>query len=332
MATALSLAWTGEEAGGPDTFAVRLSDVERAAIVEAGRRLADEGHTVASLWGAEIALPELRDTMARIHREVASGSGLVVLRGMPVEALDDEQTALGWYAATAALGRLRAQSGWGDLIGRVEYVDDGRAWRGYTKNKELNYHTDHADTVALLCVRQGAEGGASRIVSQAALHAIIGAEDPEALRLLQQGFPYAWFREPPPEATGPVSDFNVPVLVEHAGRIQGVYIQSFIHQAAEDVGRTLTRQEIEAVDLVRQVANRPGVALEFRMEPGDALIFDNLSMLHARTEFAVPDTPEHRRLLYRLWYASTPPRPRHPGVARYEDALMRAYKDPSLGA
>jgi len=96
------------------------------------------------------------------------------------------------------------------------------------------------------------------------------------------------------------------------------------------MGRTLTKAELEAVDLVRQIANWPGVALEFRLEPGHALIFDNLAMLHARTAFDVPDGPEHRRLLYRLWYASQPPRPRHPGVAAYENALMRAYGDPAL--
>ncbi len=41
------------------------------------------------------------------------------------------------------------------------------------------------------------------------------------------------------------------------------------------------------------------------MASGEALIFDNLSMLHARTAFDLP-----RRLLYRLWYAGQTPRPR----------------------
>ncbi|MBT5434304.1 MAG: TauD/TfdA family dioxygenase [Rhodospirillaceae bacterium] len=323
-------AWTGEEVGGPDAFAVDLNAVERDAIVDAARRIAGEGKTVADLWGVDVALPELAQTMAAIDAEVAEGCGLVVLRGMPVGELSDDETAVGWHLATAQLGRLRSQSGWGDLMGRVEYVDDGRDWRGYTKSKELNYHTDHADTVALLCVRQSAAGGLSRIVSQAAVHAIIARENPAALTLLQRGFPYAWYDEVPPEATRPASDFDVPVLVEHAGRVQGVYIQSFMLEAAEATGRELTGGEIRAIELVRQVANRPGVALEFAMQPGEALIFDNLSMLHARTAFELPDDPANRRLLYRLWYGSHPPRPRHPGVARYEDALMRAYKDPAL--
>jgi hypothetical protein len=323
-------AWTADAVDGPDAFAVTLSEKERAAIVTAARRMAARGKTIADLWGQNIGLPELRGTTRKIIREVTQESGLVVLKGMPVEELSEEETALGWHLATAPLGRLRAQSGWGELMGRVEYVDDGRDWRGYTKSKELNFHTDHADTVALLCVRQGATGGASRLVSQAALREVIARENPEALALLNRGFPYAWFEEAPPEATGPVSDFNIPVLVEHEGRVQGVYIQSFMLRAAEISGNALSAEEAEAIDLVRQVANRPGVALEFRMEPGEALIFDNLSLLHARTAFDLPDASDHRRLLYRLWYASEPPRPRHPGIAAYENALMRAYKDPAL--
>ncbi len=106
-------------------------------------------------------------------------------------------------------------------MGRVEYVDDGRDWFGYIKSKEPNFHTDHADTVALLCVRQGASGGENRLVSQAALSTIIAEENPAALALLNRGFPYAWFEEAPPEATGPVSHFDVPVLVEHGERVQG---------------------------------------------------------------------------------------------------------------
>ena len=323
-------AWTADAVSGPDDFAVELSDTQRDAIITAAKRMAARGMTIADLWGRDITLPELRGTMRKIIREVTQESGLVVLKGMPVEELSEEKIALAWHLTTAPLGRLRAQSGWGELMGRVEYVDDGRDWRGYTKTKELNFHTDHADTVALLCVRQGPAGGASRLVSQGALRAIITEEAPEALALLNRGFPYAWFDEAPPEATGPVSDFNVPVLVEHEGRVQGVYIQSFMLQAAEAMERTLTKDEVEAIDLVRQVANRPGVALEFRMEPGHALIFDNLSMLHARTAFERSDNPTQSRLLYRLWYATQPERPRHPGIAQYETALMRAYKDPSL--
>jgi len=323
-------AWTAQAVDGPDSFAVTLSDKQRDAIVVAARRMAARGMTIADLWGRDIGLPELRGTMRKIIREVTQESGLVVLKGMPVEELNEEETALAWHLTTAPLGRLRSQSGWGELMGRVEYVDDGRDWRGYTKTKELNFHTDHADTVALLCVRQGPAGGASRLVSQGALREIIAEENPEALALLNRGFPYAWFEEGPPDASGPVSDFNVPVLVEHKGRVQGVFIQSFMLAAAQAIERVLTKDEIAAIELVSQVANRPGIALEFRMEPGHALIFDNLSMMHARTAFERSDNPSESRLLYRLWYATQPPRPRQPGIAQYEDALMRAYKDPSL--
>ena len=80
---------------------------------------------------------------------------------------------------------------------------------------------------------------------------------------------------------------------------------------------------------MRATGERPGMALAFPLAPGEALVFDNLAMLHARTAFTDHDDPARRRLLYRLWFACEPPRARHPGILAYEGALMRAYGDPA---
>ena len=64
---------------------------------------------------------------------------------------------------------------------------------------------------------------------------------------------------------------------------------------------TLTDKEIEALDYMEEVANRPEVRIQFLMEPGEILFVNNCLILHSRTEFI--DSSDHalKRHLLRLW-------------------------------
>jgi len=315
-------AWANAD---PETFAVELPSEGRRALVALARAQKARGRGFAD--AAPGGVSELAATMAAIRREVSRGRGLVLLRGVPVDELDEDEAAIAWFALGRHLGRARTQSARRDPMGRVERVDDGVTWRGYRSNKELLLHTDHADIVGLLCVRAAREGGTSRIASLAAVRAAIARERPDLLAILERGFPYAWFGEPPPEADGPASPFRVPVFATVGGRTQGVFLHSFIVEAARVLGTPLVEREREAIDLVRDTGDRLAMTLDLR--PGEALVFDNLGMLHARTAFLDHEEAGRRRLLYRLWFAAEPPRAKHPGIAAYEEALMRAYGDPA---
>lgn len=45
----------------------------------------------------------------------------------------------------------------------------------------------------------------------------------------------------------------------------------------------------------------PNIRFEFMLEPGDILMMNNYTVLHARTPFEDWETPERQRLLLRLW-------------------------------
>ncbi len=57
--------------------------------------------------------------------------------------------------------------------------------------------------------------------------------------------------------------------------------------------------------MIDAVLRRPDVLHTMLLEPGDAQILSNFTMLHSRTTFEDHEDPDRRRLLYRLWL--TPP-------------------------
>jgi hypothetical protein len=90
------------------------------------------------------------------------------------------------------------------------------------------------------------------------------------------------------------------VLSEWEGELSVVFLRSYIEMAAKELGESLSEEEREALDYFEDVARRPDVKLEFTLEPGEAIFFNNCTMLHNRTAFEDQD-PAKKRHLLRLW-------------------------------
>jgi len=65
----------------------------------------------------------------------------------------------------------------------------------------------------------------------------------------------------------------------------------------------LTSQQIEALDLLDELANDPKLNLMMELEPGDIQLVHNHTILHDRTAFDDYPEPERKRHLLRLWVA-----------------------------
>jgi hypothetical protein len=83
------------------------------------------------------------------------------------------------------------------------------------------------------------------------------------------------------------------------------------------------------IDTFEAVTKRPGLMLEFTLQPGEAYFINNYTILHARTAFDDGDAPEDaRRHLLRLWL-DAPIRPVHPYI-RSRGILPIAGRTPSF--
>ena len=216
-------------------------------------------------------------------------------------------------------GRPVSQSVMGERLGHVTDVtaQDPHA-RAYRNRSELTPHTDPADILTFLCVRPARRGGVSRFVSALTIHEEIRRSRPDLLARLYRGYRYHRLGEQP-AGRPDITPHRLPVFSESDGHVSCRYVRRYIEVAAdEDPEVELSDEDREALDLLESLAADPGLHLEFTLAPGEAIMANNFTVLHARSEFEDFEEPERKRLLLRLWLAADPPRPTVPEILHFD--------------
>jgi hypothetical protein len=225
-----------------------------------------------------------------------------VLRGLPIDRYDQTLAATIFCGVGAHLGSARSQNAQGHILGHVR--DTGASSRDphtriYQTAERQSFHTDSADIVGLLCLRDAREGGDSLLVSALTIYNRMRAERPDLLELLFDPIGTDRRGEVPP---GAKPYMEIPVLSWHAERLTVFYQRQYIESAQrfEDAPR-LTPKHIEALDLFDALAEDPELHVRMRLRPGDMQFVYNHSQLHDRTGFVDWPDPTQRRHLLRLW-------------------------------
>lgn len=119
----------------------------------------------------------------------------------------------------AYLGRARSQNAQGHILGHVRNIgadpNDPTA-RIYQTSARQTFHTDSADVVGLLCLREAQEGGLSLLVSGETIANRMAETRPDLLALLFDPIATDRRGEVP---TGAKPFMTIPVLSWHAGRL-----------------------------------------------------------------------------------------------------------------
>jgi hypothetical protein len=277
---------------------------------------------------AEFSHPDLDGALAEVLRRIKTGPGLLIMRGFPVGKYTPGEMQAVYFGVGAHFGQAVSQSADGDYLGHVTNVE--KASRGYTTARELNLHTDSAEIVGLLCVRDAKSGGMSIYSSSPKIHEIIGREHPEYLPVLERGFRCDRRGEEAPDDDS-VTPYRVPVYSAVDGVLSCRYVRGVIDRGAQSLGQSLSPLEKAALGYFEEVSVRDDVCFEIRLNPGEASFINNYEILHARTAFADWDEPNRKRLLYRLWLEGDPPRPMRKEVHLYQNRSGRMGVDPQPG-
>jgi len=299
-----------------------------AAIDELMDRLAGDQRPFHAITKRDFSHPALDADLAAVLAQIKNGPGLLVLRGFPVDKYDAETMRMVYWGIGTHFGLGCSQSADGDYLGHVTNV--AKASRGYTTARELSLHTDSAEIVGLLCVRDAREGGVSIYASSLKVHEIIARERPEYLTVLERGFRCDRRGEEAPDDHA-VTPYRVPVFSERGGVLSTRFVRGVIDRGAETLGEPLSALEKDALAFFEAVAQRDEVRLELTLRPGEASFINNYEMLHARTAFVDHDDPAKKRLLYRLWLEGEPPRPMRKEVHLYQNRSGHMGVDPQPG-
>jgi len=299
-------AWSGPELKERDCIE-HLSESEVAELEKAVEPLEQ---AQIELTAIDVPLPTLAPRLRVLLDEVLNGRGFVLIRSLPVERWTRRQAAIAFLAIGVHLGNLRMQNAQGHLLGHVR--DLGRSsedpnTRIYQTRERQTHHTDSCDVVALLCLQKAKHGGLSSLVSSTTIFNEMRRRRPDLLKVLME--PIETDRRGEiPERSKPY--FTIPVFNYHKGLVSAIYQRQYIESARRFPGvPPLTAQQIEALDLLDQLANDPKLNFTMEFEPGDIQLVHNHTILHDRTAFEDYFEPERKRHLLRLWLAPPDARP-----------------------
>ena len=276
-----------------------------AQALETARRRTDDAESIRR---EDFPLDAIAGDLDDWCNRVKFQSGLVILSGFPLQAYDEQALGMIHFGLGTHFGIAMSQSVMGDRLGHVVDVGgkDPRE-RAYRNSTELDMHTDACDIVAMMCLQKAVSGGSSGYVSGLAVYNEFLRRRPELMPLLMEGFHYHRFGEQGP-GEAPVTGEKIPVFSFCDDYLSVNYLRSYIEMAAEEMHRPLTASQVEALDLVDEIALDPEFALRFVTEPGEAVFFNNLTILHNRTAFDDADDPALKRHLLRLWLVAHEPR------------------------
>ena len=306
-------AWLGSELEKDERWQLRFDEADLRDIDAAVSFSRNNGQDWSSMTSkADFPLPILSEKLSRIAVELEHGCGLVNIKGLPVGDYDDADLNRVCYGISLNLGTPIYQNYSGELLRDITnelqdtdavnenrlYAKDGSVFHSSrartASNAALRFHTDRADVVGLLCVRQAEKGGLSQIASSVRVNNEIVRQRPDLARLLYEEIYRSRHGE---EKNGSQMTYGIPVFGVRNGKFTSHYSRTYVEaaQELENVPR-MSDKQWEALDLLAEVAQE--VSMEMRLEPGDMQLLNNHVIYHARSNY---EDGIDRRCLKRVW-------------------------------
>lgn len=320
-------AWIGRDmAANPDRWLVTLGSADIDDLLQAAEHFLSLGRDVGQIRAEDFPLKRLHTHLAGLRDKLIHGCGVEVLRGLPVDQMDRAMAATIFCGIGAHLGSARSQNAAGHILGHVRDVGadaNDPNTRIYQTSARQTFHTDSADMVGLLCLRNAQQGGDSLLVSAETIFNRMLDQRPDLLPCLFD--PIATDRRGEiPEGGNPWMD--IPPLSWHAGKLTVFYQRQYIDSAQRfDGAMRLTPAHVEALDLFDALANDSELHFSMRLQPGDMQFVYNHAQLHDRTGFVDWPDPDRRRHLLRLWLSI-------PGDRPLPEVFAQRYGSIKIGA
>lgn len=292
-------AWRGEDLVKRPEWSETLSPGELAEVEQGLGKLRTDGRELQSLRAEDLPLPRLRSRIAGWRETLAAGTGVVILRGLPIDRWSQQDSERFFFLLGLHLGTPGCQNRDEELLGHVR--DQGVSYgdpsvRGYKTTAHLSYHCDAADVVGLMCLRTAASGGRSRFASSVTVWNELLRRRPDlAARLFQP-------MELDTRGDGGVMFVPVIPCRYAGGQLRTFYHADYFRSAQQHPGaKPLGPIERELLELYDEIASTPGLYAEMDFAPGDIQLLSNHAVLHARTAYVDHAEPERKRHLLRLW-------------------------------
>jgi len=297
-------AWRGPDLSGKEDWVYPLSARETVEVERLVATLRRSGKPRDQITREDVRLDALAPAVRGWREALGRSRGFVLVRGLPLDRLSDDDAVLAYWALGLHLGTPVPQNFLGETL--VHVRDTGAdpaapSTRLYKTRVEQDFHTDAADIIGLLCLRTPKRGGESRIVSSVTVFNEILRRRPDLASTLFRDFYWHYFE---PQMNAPIH-FVRPICAERGGGLNTFFIPWYIRRAQDlpDVP-PLTAEQEATVEILESTANDPSLYLDMEFRPGDIQLLKNSVILHKRTAYEDWEEPERKRHLVRLWLAA----------------------------
>ncbi len=318
--------WRAAEVADGSQWIRQLTEAEQKGFLRGLEAFEASGKPLHSSVGSDFPFENLDQLKADIEDALYRRLGFVLLRGMPLDGLSVPRIEALYWGWCNHLGVLRPQ---GKDSGLVKSVRDAggtyrsATGRGYNTNAELDFHTDFADYVTLLCINAARSGGMSRISSTLAARQKMEREAPELVKELFEPIHYSRQGEESPEQR---PYYRAPTFSEQDGWFSCRYSRNHTRHAHKFDGVPHPRHtQLAAMDLLDKTAGDPELVLEMALRPGDMQLLNNHVTLHSRTAYVDYEEEDRKRHLLRAWIAT-------PGSQPLSPLMEEAYLDSRAGS
>jgi hypothetical protein len=296
--------WTSDDVADPRVWTVALTPQDHRELDAALAQAKSVSANLLDIGKEHFPLDGLARKLEDVARELVDGRGFTRIAALDHARYGDDDLTMLYWGIGLHLGDPWPQNAKGHVMGDV--TDQGKklsdpTFRGNELGQvALDYHTDGADVIGLMCLRKAQSGGLSCVANAVAIYNALVARRPDLAEVLFAPQPYDLRGE---QAPGAKPFYTFPVFTEHDGRFFIRFIPAYIRASQRHAeAPRLTPLALEALDTVSAMARDPRYNVYMDLEPGEMQFINNYHVLHGRTSYE--DGDGHKRHLKRLWLAT----------------------------
>jgi hypothetical protein len=190
----------------------------------------------------------------------------------------------------------------GDVTDQNKRLDDPTLRGNEIGGIGLDYHTDGADLIGLMCLRPAKTGGKSCVANIVAIYNELVQTRPELIAALYEPLPYDARGE---QGKGNKPYYMFPIFTEHNERLFVRYVPQYVlaSQKHPEAPR-LSDAAREAISVVSEMARQPKYNVYMDLQPGDIQFINNYHVLHGRSAYEDDVANGYKRHLKRLWLST----------------------------
>ncbi|KAJ3549656.1 hypothetical protein NM208_g396 [Fusarium decemcellulare] len=303
--------WDGATLAETYDWTYVLNDEQLAEIDRAVAHFKSLNLSFGYITEETFPLPSLHSELRRLSRELHSGHGFFVIRGIQVDKHSREENIIIYAGLSTHIAKER---------GRQDHKYDGKPAAvvlthikdlshsdtdiigspAYTTDKQV-FHTDSGDIVALFALETAKEGGASKLTSTWKVYNEIARTRPDLIHTLSESWDMEVFEKSDKQWMERPLLHLLPATEKAPQRVALQYGRRYFVgfgalPRSQDIP-PITEAQAEALDTLHFVGEKFCVNTEF--QKGDIQYINNLNIFHARDGFV--DGGGKQRHLLRLW-------------------------------